>query len=71
MANASCLSAPQIVQLVWDRLQAVRAPRGKKGKTYRYYMPVKSPTLGAWASPHRALSAAPSRNCFTLDRPHS
>ncbi len=48
----------------------------KKGKTYRYYSPIKHRRLGAWASQHGALPAAPIEELVTqqivaaLSAPH-
>ena len=48
----------------------------KKGKTYRYYTPVKHRRFGAWASQHGALPAVPIEDLVTqqivgaLSAPH-
>jgi len=48
----------------------------KKGKTYRYYTPIKHRRFGAWASSHGPLPAAPIEDLVTqqivaaLSAPH-
>ena len=48
----------------------------KKGKTYRYYSPIKHRRFGAWASSHGPLPAAPIEELVTqqivaaLSAPH-
>ena len=48
----------------------------KKGKTYRYYTPIKHRRFGAWASSHGPLPAAPIEELVTqqiieaLSAPH-
>ncbi len=48
----------------------------KKGKTYRYYTPIKHRCFGAWASQHGSLPAAPLKELVTqqivaaLSAPH-
>lgn len=48
----------------------------KKGKTYRYYTPIKHRRFGAWASQHGPLPAAPIEELVTqqivaaLSAPH-
>jgi hypothetical protein len=40
----------------------------KKGKTYRYYTPIKHRRFGAWASSHGPLPAAPPSKTWSRGR---